>query len=772
MHSRNTAPSASILLVITLAWGCSVQTPIGAEDAEVDGGRLDAGPCGLVCGAACCAPGESCNDGVCERERCALLCGPSLQCCGDAEECVGDRCLPACTGVRCGDQDETCCGDGELCIEGACSAPGARCVTDADCPAGAACEPLLGRCLPVPEGTECRYIPPVDTFEPVLEWEHTRAGVRSHPVVTQLNDDDGDGEITARDVPDIVVHTGELVDNTIVFDRRMWALSGDGSGELWRSQDGYKVCPESVPAIGDLDGDGTVEIATLITPADEPGACGGNLRGTDDAAPIHAGVFDHEGNLEWISATRINAVSGGGAVSRQPSVIADLDGDGDGEVIVNGHVFDHLGALLWSSPRLAVDGAGWGVAAATADIDGDGFLEVFGPDSAYRYDGTEMWRGGPVGQGGVAIANVVPSQPGPQLIVTGNRRYAVLDPATGDTIFGPLDTRSGLRIPHPVVADFDGDGQSELGVTSDNYFAIIDPVDFPVAPHVRWSVDTAPDVGRVGATVFDFDGDGQSEVILASYCHVRVLDGADGALLWHTSNTATNSSQYAVVADVDGDFNAELVLMSDFMGGADGPSTCRDDADLPYDANPPGLRVWGDSLDNWVATRRSWNQHGYHLDNVLDDGSITDGQEPRWSTHNTYRINQLPDPETATLSPNLTVTSLDADLAGCPDALTIKARVDNIGARGVAAGVPVTFYAGEPGEGGAALGTAHTDQILLAGDGAWVELTVPEPPVGMTGTIRVHVVVDDDGTGAGIHRECDESDNITDAVTIDCSGLI
>ncbi|MGE0788957.1 MAG: FG-GAP-like repeat-containing protein [Sandaracinaceae bacterium] len=768
----------SSVLALALLSGCTIVTPIGMDPPD---GSVDGGACVAPCAGACCGAGELCMDGVCTLPstpdggaRCPLSCGPSLECCADDEECVGDRCLPSCAGARCGATDMTCCGEGTFCVNDTCEDPGERCVTDADCASGDACEPLLGRCLPIPTGEVCRFLPPPDDFRPYIEWE-TRAGggVLSHPVVTQLNDDDGDGEVTARDIPDIVFHGSDSLSSTIVFDRRMWAVSGDGSGVLWHSQDGYKVCPESIPAVADLDADGTVEVATLVSEAAEQGACGGALVGSSEPTPIYAAVFDHEGNLEWRSPVPVNDEPNGGSVSRQPTTVADLDGDGFGEVIVNGFVFDHLGDHLWTGARLRVNATGWGVGAAIADLDGDGLSEVLGPSVAYRYDGTEIWHGGAVAKGGVAIGNVVPTAPGPQLVVTGMNSWIVRDALTGAPILGPLSSGpGGDRIPHPVIADFDGDGQSELGVSSNHWFAIVDPADYPTAPHVRWEITTMPAVGRVGVTVFDFDGDGQSEVVLASYCHVRVLDGVDGALLWSTPNTATNSSQYAVVADVDGDFNAELVTMSDYAGDPPGLPSCVDDADLPFDWVDRGMRVWGDHLDHWVATRRTWNELGYHLDNVSDEGALPRVAEARWSTHNTYRVQQLPDPSTATLAPDLTLTSFDADRHGCPGRITLRARVQNVGARGVAAGVQVAFYRGEPGASAGLLGVAQTQEILLPGDGAWVELVVDHPALSPEGTMRLHAVVDDDGTGVGIHAECDETDNVAPAVTLDCSGLI
>ena len=30
-----------------------------------------------------------------------------------------------------------------------------------------------------------------------------------------------------------------------------------------------------------------------------------------------------------------------------------------------------------------------------------------------------------------------------------------------------------------------------------------------------------------------------------------------------------------------------------------------------------GIEVWGEIRDNWVSTRPVWNQHSYHITNII-----------------------------------------------------------------------------------------------------------------------------------------------------------
>ena len=115
------------LAVVLAALACGGQnTPGGGDpdappavDALVDAGGPDA---------------DLCTGGT--------LCGSPATCCGAGNECVDDRCLPACaSGVHCGADLTTCCPSGDVCLAAACATPGAACGDSYDCEPGQFCEP-------------------------------------------------------------------------------------------------------------------------------------------------------------------------------------------------------------------------------------------------------------------------------------------------------------------------------------------------------------------------------------------------------------------------------------------------------------------------------------------------------------------------------------------------------------------------------------------------------------------------------------------------------
>ena len=73
------------------------------------------------------------------------------------------------------------------------------------------------------------------------------------------------------------------------------------------------------------------------------------------------------------------------------------------------------------------------------------------------------------------------------------------------------------------------------------------------------------------------------------------------------------ASEMPIVVDVDNDGKSEVVIPE--------PNT---------DADSGGIEIWEDSHNNWVRTRRIWNQYAYNVTNVTEDGQIlANGQRIR-----------------------------------------------------------------------------------------------------------------------------------------------
>jgi hypothetical protein len=89
-------------------------------------------------------------------------------------------------------------------------------------------------------------------------------------------------------------------------------------------------------------------------------------------------------------------------------------------------------------------------------------------------------------------------------------------------------------------------------------------------------------------------------------------------------HSSITRQELPIVADVDNDGSAEIVVVSNHGNSSD-PS--------------PAVQVWGEELDRWVPARRIWNQHTYHVTNIEEDGSIPAGEVPVYRRLNTFRTN-------------------------------------------------------------------------------------------------------------------------------------
>ena len=109
----------------------------------------------------------------------------------------------------------------------------------------------------------------------------------------------------------------------------------------------------------------------------------------------------------------------------------------------------------------------------------------------------------------------------------------------------------------------------------------------------------------------------------------------------------------------------------------------------------------------------------------------------------------------STSAPDLTASFVRMDETS--NGVSVVARIGNGGAKGVNAGIPVSFYDGDPAEGGLLLGTVNTTKTLNPGEFEDVELTLPKNTL-----IRdtLWVVADHSGDKSGLVEECDETNNL------------
>ena len=459
----------------------------------------------------------------------------------------------------------------------------------------------------------CELPPPSDTIEPIIAWTWTgpagEDSVLATPLVANLDDDNGDGFVDVCDTPDIVVAAVDLPPGK----QDPWPSGHlhviDGAGGHSRRI----ITPIDAavnPALGDLDGDGVAEIVALQ-------AQGPNS--PYQLAQRRLLAFRADGELLWAGA-HWQLSRGGGALS-----IADLDGDQQPEVLAPEYVTNADGELLWAPPSPA---QAYSMPIAV-DLDLDGALEVLFGGTAYTNTGVKLFDTPtvPANQGSVAVANF-DADPTPELYVQHAGSHGVIE--HDGTLKAACPTGT-VDLPgaggYPVaIHDLDGDAQAELlfGYGDHLYVLGIEGE----ACVVRWSQKIDTSDGISSGTAFDLLGDGKSEAIYADRSHIR-LYGEDGTLVFQDLHSARESIANPVVADIDGDGAAEIVIVSSEPVAGPDPLMLT-----------PSLVVLENVDDGFAPTRRVWNQHTYHHSGVSELGRIPAPAEGvRASVDDGFRVN-------------------------------------------------------------------------------------------------------------------------------------
>ncbi|MGR8934370.1 MAG: carboxypeptidase regulatory-like domain-containing protein [Gammaproteobacteria bacterium] len=543
---------------------------------------------------------------------------------------------------------------------------------------------------------------PVGTLDPVVKWGWTKSTyqpsynqVLGTPAVAQLNDDNGDGVVDGDDIPDVIFNSfygGNYTGNGVLR-----IVSGADGKELWHTT--HWVNAHYGPAVGDIDHDGLVEII-IGGPAEK------GLK-----------VFENDGRLKW-------SINTGGPA--QPA-LADLDHDGNVEIVYGNRVYNaDDGSLRWSV-------SGGEIAPLVADLDMDGMMDVFTGGSAYNYDGTLKWKSG-IGNSWSALGNF-DDDPYPEIVVkTGGRTNSkiYLLEHTGAVKWGPVSTYAlgGGGGGAPTVADFDGDGQAEIGIAGySNYFV------FETDGSLKWKTTIQDYTSNItGSSVFDFEGDGKAEVLYGDEKYFRIFDGSTGTVLYAIKNPSRTHWEYPVVADIDNDDHAEVIVVAN---------------NAYWGSGYTGIRVFENRNDDWMPTRSIWNQYAYHIDNVNEDGTIPQFEANSWQSHNTYRLNTFPN-RNVLQQADLSVSRLMLIDQGVRQLPSVSVRVGNGGLAEPKSLITVAVYQGDPSAGGILLGTVNVDSLT---SGQYRDVTLDN--VHISNMDDIYAVVDPDNN----IDECDENNN-------------
>ena len=242
-------------------------------------------------------------------------------------------------------------------------------------------------------------------------------------------------------------------------------------------------------------------------------------------------------------------------------------------------------------------------ATAAADLDEDGDLEVVLGRSAFHHDGSMYFKNLEIEVGYPQIADL-DGDGLPEVLVATAQGFSILEHdgtiKPGYKDLRPTGDGAGeyvWRRP-ATVHDFDGDGEAEFAQSSSAHYSVFEPE--PLA--VVWSAAVLDGSGIAAGTAFDFLGDGIAEAMYADETTFFAFDGAGQPLMTAPRFSGT-MIEYPTVADVDADGAAEVVVVS--------YKTTEPTSGYPC------VQVLRDAEERWISARRIWNQHTYHVTNTV-----------------------------------------------------------------------------------------------------------------------------------------------------------
>ena len=352
----------------------------------------------------------------------------------------------------------------------------------------------------------------------------------------------------------------------------------------------FAVCTQDYNMYGyDLTSHGTSPLWTASTQQVAPNVGFADFNG-DGYPEIYVGkrIYDAETGTMLIDATAVSNIGGSYAhLGRDLSspFVTNILGDDHPELILGNEIYSvnitnrtGLNGNTISLAQSCTPPSGIGIDGhpQVADFNLDGYLDVFISNKTSNSNvGCYVWD----------VHNNTVSQP---LVIS--------------------TVGSGKSI--PLIADIDGDDLLEMVIqcqVSGNKIRAYKYTPTTRTFTMMWDFAVDEDSYSNGATTFDFNHDNEMEILISDQSHIKILEGTTGTTITELSFGECTVMQYPIIADVDADGAAEIIICGQFGSGH---------------TNSGHLVVFCSSTVPWAPARKVWNQYMYNVTNVNEDLSI------------------------------------------------------------------------------------------------------------------------------------------------------
>ncbi len=693
------------------------------------------------CGDNCCTEKEFCGD----RSHCCSYenaCGQD--CCQDGEQCVNEMCHRICEHDRCEQLDgsEICCDAGEICVSNQCFKPQTSCIDSYMCDNSEYCDTATNTCLPKPQTEACMATPKGGAVIPTQLWYWgsgnlapsasefpNHRDVMSSPMVADV-DGDGDAEVIFNSF------NGSWNGNGIlrILDGKTGKMKAFSNGNPYTDGGSQTAVGDIIPSNPGLE----IVTSTAVT--------------INGATYYKLAVFDNKAKLIWQHTEGEYHECGQGGPG-----IADFNGDGLPEVYSRYNVFNGQTGELIARESCATCGENnvqhaYNEYPVAADINEDGTLELVGGNVAYKviFPDKEHNVAGKLepiyfrddlSDGYPAIGDL-DNDGHPEVVIVqpnGNSSLMAIHGKDGSNFWDkPIDTSSiGLGGP-ATIANLDNTPEPEITFAGKyKYMA------YNAKGELLWSRFTHDQTsGKTGSSVFDFDGDGRADVVYADEYFLRVYDGQTGNTKFCKCNTSGTHWEYPVIADVNNDDHAEIVVAGNTtcnmtscptsLSVNDGWDECVDSImkspNAADRAGIRGVRVFSSPDRDWVNTRKIYNQHAYSITNVSDDGTIPRHPKKNWEIDNlnNFRLNVQPG---ANYLPDLSIKNVSSSMT-CSDNLPLYFTVQNVGWATALPGIQINIFSSASANGSyEKLGSISTTRMLRASESEDLAFTIKQEQI-------------------------------------------